>query len=560
MSRRILIVEDSRTQAERLKAVLEGAGYAVGVAADGEAGLAALTAQPPDAVISDIVMPGSVDGYELCRRIKAGPHRDVPVVLLTSLSDPADIIRALECGADNFLRKPYDPKYLLERLRTVFTTRELRARGTPQAGLRVLFMGREVTVNADHQQVLDLLMSTFEEAVLQNRELRQREEELRAAKEQLDRYAGALEQRLKSVLETIPDALFSVDPSLGNLFYISPAVERVFGYTPDEMLRDPQLWRRNVHPDDLASVLNTFSGAVESGTAQRVECRFRLRDGAWRWIQVNVAAVSDADRGLVRLDGVAHDITQRKLAEDVIRQLNEGLERRVAERTSELTAVNQELESFSYSVSHDLRAPLRAINGFGQILEEECGERLDAGAREHLQRIRTATLRMSALIDDLIELARVTRTEMRRAPVDLSAMARDVAAGLQAVQPGRGVEVVVAHGLCATGDCTLLRQVLENLFGNAWKFTSRHERARIEFGAEVVDGKQAFFVRDDGAGFDPKYADRLFGAFQRLHKSSDFEGTGIGLATVQRIVRRHGGRAWARSAVEQGATFYFTLD
>jgi PAS domain S-box-containing protein len=320
MSKCILVVEDSRTQAEQLKAVLEDGGYLTEVAQDGAAGLAAVAARPPDAIISDIVMPGTVDGYELCRQVKAGPHRDVPVLLLTSLSDPTDIIRALECGADNFLRKPYDSGYLLERLRILFTTREIRANDRVHFGMKVMFLGREVTINAEHQQVLDLLISTFEEAVIQNRELRQREEELRLAKAELDRYAGALEQRLKSVLETIPDVLFSVDASLGNLFYISPAARHVFGYTPEEMLTDPQLWRRSIHLDDLPGVLDGLDRAVNTRSSQIFECRMRPRQGDWRWLQLNVAAVPDDVRGGVRLDGVAHDVTERKRAEETLRQ------------------------------------------------------------------------------------------------------------------------------------------------------------------------------------------------------------------------------------------------
>ena len=314
MSKRILVVEDSRTQAEQLKAVLEDGGYQVDVAKDGEAGLAAVETRLPDAIISDIVMPGAVDGYELCRQVKAGPHRDVPVLLLTSLSDPTDIIRALECGADNFLRKPCDSTYLLERLRVLFTTREIRANDRVRFGMKVMFLGREVTINAEHQQVLDLLISTFEEAVIQNRELRQREEELRVAKAELDRYAGALEQRLKSVLDTIPDVLFSVDASFGNLFYISPAVRIVFGYSPEEMLADPPLWRRSIHCDDLPRVLEGFNKAVDSKSSQTVECRISTRVGVERWLELTVVAVPDDVHGGVRLDGVAHDITDRRRA------------------------------------------------------------------------------------------------------------------------------------------------------------------------------------------------------------------------------------------------------
>lgn len=238
---------------------------------------------------------------------------------------------------------------------------------------------------------------------------------------------------------------------------------------------------------------------------------------------------------------------------------HDELERRVEERTAEWTAANRELESFSYSVSHDLRSPLRGIDGFGQALAEDYGHKLDATANSYIQRIRTATQRMGLLIDDLLNLSRVTRAQMQRQTVDLSGMAQSIAAELARRDGARKVEWVISSGIQAYGDQRLLHVVLDNLLGNAWKYTSKHERARIEFGRQGTNGSVAYFVRDDGAGFNPEYSERLFGAFQRLHGAAEFPGTGIGLATVQRIILRHGGRVWAEGAVERGATFYFTL-
>lgn len=235
------------------------------------------------------------------------------------------------------------------------------------------------------------------------------------------------------------------------------------------------------------------------------------------------------------------------------------LERRVEQRTAELSTANKELESFSYSVSHDLRSPLRSIDGFSQALADDCEGKLDSTAKDHLQRIRTATQTMGVLIDDLLKLSRVTRAEMKREPVNLSAMALSVAAELKKGNERRRVEWVISDDVRGYGDARLLQIVLDNLLGNAWKYTSKHERARIEFGQERQNGSTAYFVRDDGAGFDAEYSGRLFGAFQRLHGAAEFPGTGIGLATVQRIVLRHGGNVWAEGAVEKGATFYFTL-
>jgi len=274
-------------------------------------------------------------------------------------------------------------------------------------------------------------------------------------------------------------------------------------------------------------------------------------------------------------------------ADEALRKAYGDLERRVQERTSSLRAANEqiqkeiaelkraegeakayaaqleasnkELEAFSYSVSHDLRAPLRSIDGFSQATLEDYGDRLDAQGKDYLRRIRAGSQRMGQLIDDLLALSRLTRQEMRRQPADLSAMAKAIAGDLREAHPERRVDFVIAEEAVAQGDRRLLRVVLENLLGNAWKFTGKHPHASIEFGVTGDGGGPAYFVRDNGAGFDMAYAGKLFGAFQRLHRADEFPGTGIGLATVQRIVRRHGGRVWAEGEMGQGATFYFTL-
>jgi light-regulated signal transduction histidine kinase (bacteriophytochrome) len=253
------------------------------------------------------------------------------------------------------------------------------------------------------------------------------------------------------------------------------------------------------------------------------------------------------------------DVTERKRADAAIRTLHAELEERVRQRTRELDAVNQELEAFSYSVSHDLRAPLRAIGSFNRLLLEDHAAQLDDDGRRILERVQANAERMGRLIDDLLALSRVTRTALQRQPVNLSTIAREVAADLREAEPARQVDFSIAPDLVVDGDPALLRVALENLLANAWKFTSKHATARIELGAAGSSGELVYFVRDDGAGFEMRFADRLFGAFQRLHSAADFEGSGIGLATVQRIVHRHGGRIWAEGAPEKGATFFFTL-
>jgi len=274
---------------------------------------------------------------------------------------------------------------------------------------------------------------------------------------------------------------------------------------------------------------------------------------------VRAAPSNSRDEVSVLVEAFNDMLSQIQVREEALQKAHDELEQRVQERTTELNNINKELEAFSYSVSHDLRAPLRAIDGFSQALLEDYEEQLDSSGQNHLQRVRLAAQRMSTLIDDLLNLSRVTRSEMHREKLDLSAVCRSIAEELQREAPDRKVDFVIAEGLTVEGDSQLLRVAVENLLGNAWKYTSAHSRARIEFGLQQDNGRPAFFVRDDGAGFDPRYSDRLFGAFQRLHAMTEFPGTGVGLATVQRIIRRHGGEIWAEGAVEKGATFYFTL-
>ena len=287
-------------------------------------------------------------------------------------------------------------------------------------------------------------------------------------------------------------------------------------------------------------------------TARKVS---RERDYSMR-----VAPTGEQNELAVLIDSFNEMLREIQQRDSALQTAHDELERRVSERTRELESSNRELEAFSYSVSHDLRAPLETMNGFSYVLMKKYADKLDPDGKQSIQSIRAAAKRMAELIDDLLNLSRVTTSAMHREEIDLSALARSIMEELCRNEPDRKVEFIAPTTADTFGDARLLRIVMENLLRNAWKYTSQHDLARIEFGQATRNGRTAYFVRDDGNGFDPRSADRLFQPFQRLHDTADFPGNGIGLATVKRIIQKHGGEVWAEGAVEKGATFYFTLE
>jgi light-regulated signal transduction histidine kinase (bacteriophytochrome) len=276
------------------------------------------------------------------------------------------------------------------------------------------------------------------------------------------------------------------------------------------------------------------------------------------WEGTRVITAEEKEMAEEVADQIAIAIEQARLIEETKQHAAE-LEQRVRQRTAQLEAANKELESFSYSVSHDLRAPLRGIGGWSLALAEDYAGQLDERAHRYIDRVRSETHRMGLLIDDMLQLSRVTRAEMHLVPVDLTAIARSIAAGLSEHNSGRDIEFVIEPGLTALGDTRLLAIALTNLLSNAVKFTGPRTQARIEFGQDNHNGQPAFYVRDNGVGFDMAYSAKLFGAFRRLHRTSEFPGTGIGLATVKRVIHCHAGNVWAQGEVDRGATFYFTI-
>ncbi len=309
-----------------------------------------------------------------------------------------------------------------------------------------------------------------------------------------------------------------------------------------------------------AAVAERVAGVLAGNGPSAVDFPYSSRSGdRTGWVSDTCAPLRNTKGEIIGVIGTVRDITEQKRAEEELVRLNEELEQRVRQRTLEYEEANRELESFSYSVSHDMRAPLRHIEGFTRIFMEDHGTEISPEGRQYLDRICSSTRRMGEIIDALLKLSRISRRIICLEEVDLSGIAREIAADLRAASPEREVEFVVADGVAAHGDRQLFRVILDNLIGNAWKFTGKQEAARIEFGSESAEGVRAFFVRDNGAGFDAAYANKLLGVFQRLHRADEYEGTGVGLATVQRLVHRLGGRIWAEGEVGRGATFYFTI-
>ncbi len=467
----ILIAEDSPTQAENLRYFLEQHGYQVVAAKNGREALDMVARYKPHLLISDIVMP-EMDGYQLCHSIRAEQGmEDLPIIFLTVLSDPADIMKSLECGADSFIMKPFKEEPLIERIRLLLASQDLRKRKEKPEPVEVVFHGKKFRINADRLQIMNLLISTYEAAVETNSELLKAQREL---------------QDLNAELETQGNKLRAQNDRLVKMAQEQQALT-----------------------EELAATNEELATQAEELILQKEE--------------------------------------QERLNDD-LRSKQQLLE-----------AANEEMESFSYSVSHDLKTPVRAIQGFSRMLMKEHTDKLDAEALRLLQVITTNTKLMHHLIDDLLALSRLGRLQIRKSVVNLTALVRQVFEQLRAEAPQRDLQLTLGDLPPGLGDQSLLFQVIQNLLGNAIKYTRKKKPAAIEVGGKEEKQETVYYIKDNGVGFDERYLSNLFRPFQRLHGIEEYEGSGVGLAIVKRIIQRHGGRVWAHGKVNEGATFFFAL-
>jgi PAS domain S-box-containing protein len=376
-----------------------------------------------------------------------------------------------------------------------------------------------------------------------------------------DRKRGELalqesESQFRTMVNAIPQLAW-VAHADGLIFWYNQRWYDYTGTAPEQMTGAG--WQRLLDPDLLPKVMEVWNESIANGRPFDMEFPLRAADGHYGWFLTRVFPFKDATGEIVRWFGTHTDVSRKREADEEIRRLNATLEQRVAERTAELETANKELEAFSYSVSHDLRAPLRAVDGFSQVVLEDYGAQLPEEGRRDLETIRRGAQSMGVLIDDLLTFSRLSRIPLKKQEVDTGLLVRSVLGGLHAERKGRQIEIRILELPSCQADPALLRQAWINLLSNALKYTRHRQPGVIDIGCKLEQGESVYYVRDNGAGFDMQYGHKLFGVFQRLHGKDEFEGTGVGLAIVQRIIHRHGGRVWAEAALDRGATFSFTL-
>jgi PAS domain S-box-containing protein len=543
---KILVVDDTSTNLQVLTNLLEEHGYTVYPASDGELALEFVRSTLPDLILLDIRMPG-MDGYEVCRRLKADERtRVIPVIFISILEDEHDKVKGFRAGAVDYITKPFQAEEVVARV-------------------RIHLQLRELTEQLEHKVAERTEAFRDANARLQ-RELKQRqrtEEELAGYRDHLEELVQArtaeleaARNRARQYLDIAGVILVAIDADRRVTLINQKGCEVLQGTATEIIGKD---WFETFVPEQIRrDVVDGFQQlmAGELEPMEYFENPVLTQSGEKRLVAWHNALLKD-DKG--RITGTlssGEDITEKKHAEEQIINLNQDLQKRAAS----LEAANKELEGFTYSVSHDLRAPLRHIHSFLELLQKLVGNTLDEQCWHYMDNISEAAQKMGRLIDELLSFSRMGRYALSIRKVDLAELVRDILREFEPDTAGRNIDWRIGDLPVVSGDGSMLRTVLVSLISNALKFTLLRETARIEIGSIAGQASEAvIFVRDNGVGFDMAYADKLFGVFQRLHREEEFEGTGIGLANVRRIIARHGGRVWAEGESGRGAAFFFSL-
>jgi PAS domain S-box-containing protein len=566
MNDEILVVDDTPDTLRMMANILGDAGYRVRLTTDGALALGSSRSKPPALILLDIRMP-DMDGYEVCQRLKEDEKtQSIPIIFLSGLADEHEKVKAFQAGGVDYINKPVRAAELLARVNTHLSLRnaqmELEARNLELEAIGATLEEKVKARSAELEQINQRLQRQIEEHLGTLDALRESE----AKSRQLSLFQRTILDSLAyGIITTMPD---------GTVTSFNHAGERLLGYSADEVVDKQSLvsWCEAQEVESRALRLSeelgetitpgfgVFVARPRFGLPEENEWTFIRKDSSRVSVLLSVTALRSESDQITGFVCLTYDLTERNRAEEKIRQLNQTLEQRVRDRTAQLEAANEELEAFSFSVSHDLRGPLRAIDGFSQILLDEHADKLDDEGKRLFKVVRDNTRHMGRLIDDILQFSRTGRLEINYADIDMEKMAREVLKELQSVAPSKTKQQFEIEPIPPIrGDRSMLRQVFVNLLTNAIKFSGTQKAPRIKVGATIEGGENIYFVLDNGVGFDMRYADKLFGVFQRLHSVDEFEGTGIGLAIVKRIITRHGGRVWAKGEVNEGATIYFAL-
>jgi two-component system sensor kinase FixL len=524
----LLLIDDEPANLGMLTAYLEGFQVEILVARDGETGLDKAQHAHPDLILLDVMMPG-MDGFETCRRLKTRDDtRDIPVIFMTALTEIAHKVRAFQVGAVDYITKPLQQEEVLARIVTHLRLHELNER-----------LDHEVC-----ERTCELMQT--------NQRLQQEIVERQQAEHALQES----EARFRRLAENAKDMIYRMSLPDGRYEYISPSVTELSGYPPAEWYASPTLIRQVIHPDWQDYFATQWENLLQGDILPSYEYQIVHKSGAIKWVHQRNVLVRNAEGQPIAIEGIVTDITARKQAEEEIRKLNAELEQRVAERTARLEAANKVLQNFAYIVSHDLKAPLRAISHLVYWLQHDYASAFDAKGKEMADLLVGRVKRMDGLIDGILEYSRIGRIVGQTEAIDLNHLLPEV---IDSLSPPSTIRIEIAPELpTLMGDTTRIQQIFANLIGNAIKFMDKPQ-GDIRVGCAYDGAFWRFSVTDNGPGIDPQYHEKIFQIFQTLHPRDEVESTGIGLAIVKKIVEFYGGQIWVESEVGKGSTFWFTL-